>query len=1074
MSSNTRSSSTRSSSARNNRAPRSNPAVEDSLSTRSYKVSDVSSQSTLAPNRPNPASKGTGLSNILGKTRSSALHRKQAVLSPSHEAAAPAKRKVELGPDGEYEYVLGFRSDGESDEGALPTPHTASKRPRRSGVSLATLPIGSDQEQAAPVRRSSRVVKRASTTKQAYVPISDDAPPTKSDSEDDVPLARSRRKVPKGKHAANPPTAVDAESDSDAPLLPRAKAKGKGKAVHDHPPLHDLEEPSSVGKQLQWWLGKRDSFFACLKENVKPELPKLPVTIADVYHMPQMPDRDIFLEKIEVNSKKNMARLRDRISGESKAFNLRCVPFPEGKDNAAHQHQVGVIIARILNQVPSPKPFALLPNLGINTDILGIEAARIAFPDDIINKRISINVRTHKSSKTAKVDAFHINDVPCLRVKSAGPAYSFIFMSVTSSLTKQKSEFIKTEHLDVKYLDLDEFGTGDEIAMYRHACNMLAQKADEMYGYIGAPSSLKMLDQLLQPHEIGAFGFVYGGKPLWGHLPCRWESNRISLSKIVHDALGVGKRDELRIKWHHETPWSARIMSLEKILQSYMAGEGILNALQKGYVFINDCEQSGSKSIEFDLGCTCTEDSRDTSAHVCYGCYGIFNCSLTVVDSQGRRLCLRCKNNAFDETERSDRLRRDIFSTIVGSTIHSARSEQRVMSLKARQSQPQPSELKARIFEMVQRGDTVFKDVYAGKERAVQAECLHSPFQMSVDAVFPFDITGGYTSLHTPGNIALTALYLNHMKSHFLPGVIGLVSESQALVDRDDEDADRKDLLLRFDHVFAAKHNVAKLLSGRLGRKMDADVYEQYKQVWVKCAASGPTLTVPMPSGVSGDNNYDWMPKDYARISKLIVQMESAFGRKLPRSRAGAPWMWNPTHMPADWNWNNIFRLFRARLNTLRNWCNKHWETVDDSERLLLECMLQWFEKKGRDDFFRLEMTIWANHPLRFSIGKAHHGQQMRTGWTQEKPRNYPNDYNRSLRNMLFESWLSNTAKLNFTEDQCQQMLLDVAELPWSTDFYTRLEPVPPLSIVVNTHAEADSDNDSEFDVEEESQSESE
>ena len=184
--------------------------------------------------------------------------------------------------------------------------------------------------------------------------------------------------------------------------------------------------------------------------------------------------------------------------------------------------------------------------------------------------------------------------------------------------------------------------------------------------------------------------------------------------------------------------------------------------------------------------------------------------------------------------------------------------------------------------------------------------------------------------------------------------------------------------------------------------------------------------------------------------------------------------MWNPTHMPADWNWNNIFRLFRARLNTLRNWCNKHWETVDDSERLLLECMLQWFEKKGRDDFFRLEMTIWANHPLRFSIGKAHHGQQMRTGWTQEKPRNYPNDYNRSLRNMLFESWLSNTAKLNFTEDQCQQMLLDVAELPWSTDFYTRLVPVPPLSIVVNTHAEADSDNDSEFDVEEESQSESE
>lgn len=46
------------------------------------------------------------------------------------------------------------------------------------------------------------------------------------------------------------------------------------------------------------------------------------------------------------------------------------------------------------------------------------------------------------------------------------------------------------------------------------------------------------------------------------------------------------------------------------------------------------------------------------------------------------------------------------------------------------------------------------------------------PFQPSSDAVFPYIILDGETQYHAPGNIFVTALYVNMLKYTFIPAML--------------------------------------------------------------------------------------------------------------------------------------------------------------------------------------------------------------------------------------------------------------------------------------------------------------
>jgi len=100
--------------------------------------------------------------------------------------------------------------------------------------------------------------------------------------------------------------------------------------------------------------------------------------------------------------------------------------------------------------------------------------------------------------------------------------------------------------------------------------------------------------------------------------------------------------------------------------------------------------------------------------------------------------------------------------------------------------------------------------------------------------------------------------------------------------------------------------------------------------------------------------------------------------------------------------------------------CNRKWPTVDNGETIYLECLWQSGNKECKE-FFGLPLTVYHRHPLRFSVAHRVHGQQMQTGWTSLHPESLA-ERDDAKGNVLIESYFSNMAKLNFSDEDCNKI----------------------------------------------------
>lgn len=98
---------------------------------------------------------------------------------------------------------------------------------------------------------------------------------------------------------------------------------------------------------------------------------------------------------------------------------------------------------------------------------------------------------------------------------------------------------------------------------------------------------------------------------------------------------------------------------------------------------------------------------------------------------------------------------------------------------------------------------------------------------------------------------------------------------------------------------------------------------------------------------------------------------------------------------------------------------------IDSSQGLFAECIYQMCtDEEEYREFFDLPLSIYLRHPLCLSVAHKIHGKSMATGWPLE-PRRL-SDRKPDLNNLLFETWTSNTAKLDMTLAGCKIIRRDI------------------------------------------------
>jgi hypothetical protein len=333
---------------------------------------------------------------------------------------------------------------------------------------------------------------------------------------------------------------------------------------------------------------------------------------------------------------------------------------------------------------------------------------------------------------------------------------------------------------------------------------------------------------------------------------------------------------------------------------------------------------------------------------------------------------------------------------------------------------------------------------------------------MSLEAVFPVCKVEDTFFLHHATNVGLTAEFLNRLKLDDLP--IMLAAAADALR-TSAPGTFLPRIELEFDHFFKirtllprgvnARKDCASMAAAawwsKFEKMMRSGIYDGTKPAYgFKISTDTAKLT----------SRLIWDTKTIRRLNGICVEIENSAvfnprklklprGLSLPPEQPGAPWLWNPTHMFEDLNWQFITDVFQSRFQRMDNlcdWVNDHDQEC--AETLFLTCIILYFALDGgKDEVLGLRMTIYNRHALRFSIGRALHvqpGSIMRTGWNTKHPVSL-SEYNDSHRTITMEAWCMNRGKYNYpvTEDSITLWKQAIADVPKESRFWDAYPPLP-------------------------------
>lgn len=317
---------------------------------------------------------------------------------------------------------------------------------------------------------------------------------------------------------------------------------------------------------------------------------------------------------------------------------------------------------------------------------------------------------------------------------------------------------------------------------------------------------------------------------------------------------------------------------------------------------------------EIEYQCDCDETTKWDRFHACGGC-GIMTCCAKLITCEFNcmRICPRCYT--LDEYSKTE---------IVKKRIH------RLCGLEG-------SDAKEIFKELQDSKDWIdwlnFPDKYApgivrrqmGYRDGVNDQ---DPFQPCLDAILPYHrALDGSLGIHVPGNVAMTALYLNNACNTFPKGTINVVARYL----RGELGQTSLNESMRAIHLLCMKMPWRR--HDRLKQSVSESDFELMREEWrtigSKTMPNAPrnakfnhriSRALPDPDSVSDSRlgrklDSSFRPNSFHRFQRIVSQLEEGSVNKLPRSADGCPYPFDETFMPIDWSWLQAWSYFGQKIN---------------------------------------------------------------------------------------------------------------------------------------------------------------
>lgn len=229
--------------------------------------------------------------------------------------------------------------------------------------------------------------------------------------------------------------------------------------------------------------------------------------------------------------------------------------------------------------------------------------------------------------------------------------------------------------------------------------------------------------------------------------------------------------------------------------------------------------------------------------------------------------------------------------------------------------------------------DGQWKDGYCDTIRWQSADIdnhTRDLFRYSIDVMFSYTIWNQRLQYHAPGNLVVTALYVNWMKHIYAPAILQHVV---SYMKSDHKSEAMEAFIERIQNIYLLGLRTPYLVKSRLALSITTNEYASIRREWTTGIAGARGLQhirysqrhyVHMPKQAPYAN---WRPDGIERTSKLVLAIEARFpDQNLRRGPDGCPFPFHEPQVPSDWTWWTCWRMFDERLVRMKEWCNRNWD----------------------------------------------------------------------------------------------------------------------------------------------------
>jgi hypothetical protein len=464
----------------------------------------------------------------------------------------------------------------------------------------------------------------------------------------------------------------------------------------------------------------------------------------------------------------------------------------------------------------------------------------------------------------------------------------------------------------------------------------------------------------------------YGGRPaLKVYNSGSQESIRIEPPSGVRatiqgdiPALSTAVRSGIQVAW-----------ALTQFYDTFNLGKGFFNAYQALAVAIERLGQGAVSVKEAGdyLPCLCRSfDERQVTAHVCTKCFKYSLCAYGMFTETGLFVCAH-HGIQGEQTEFSlSTLKGTPFRSIICSIKGDQKLSKRYWTSEEREI------YKERLISSL-INDNTWSDAYNGKREfeesnwtELENKRIPALIAISVDAIYPMYVKGGRVFYHHHENTVATNASYNRLKGSDVPAImpVYLYAAETKVCGSSPEASERwRAVNTAFDHCYMLRHLVPWARKTRFNLKLQTDdsVFEKSFLAPMRAGRfnlqEGSILPIYATRPVFKTRCHNWysrsnkdVPKvwqmwttgEIGQLDDLVTAMQdcpkiNSRGLVVPRGTDGAPWLWRLEHMFSNHSWEFLWTEFRARYQTMNEWCDRRNETQESPATLVAEACKQWF-----------------------------------------------------------------------------------------------------------------------------------